>query len=359
MAQNNDSPGKRLKREQAKNTLYVSRPDDPRLQRYQDSLALHNMFAGSNPIEINKTFQESFSKDVKGTPKRNYAPLKTGPYGSALSKVIKTSTPPLDANKRLGQGFDGSSGAYGKIINNLDPNLGAISKSKVPMMIIEDAVRQKMNLKRDFAPIGYQSVEHYDPWFVTDYWTRPNTGQSIIEQTKQRENKITPKEVRAIFPKISDKELNEIIQRATGPQTGTYAVIDKTGQINRVIDRTQYPNAVRSEGIVFEPTKSYVTSPIYAKPKRPVVFRPNEPVEPIQPRQAPSPIFSREEIIAPVPRPVDVPPAPPMRQPVMEEEVVTERPVARKPPKAVMPRRAGGWSNQPLLMQLFPKLYER
>jgi hypothetical protein len=83
-------------------------------------------------------------------------------------------------------------------------------------------------------------------------------------------------------------------------------------------------------------------------------------IEPLQPRQAPSPIFSREEIIAPVMRPVDIPPAPPVNEPVMEEEeVVTERPVARKPPKAVMPRRAGGWANQPLLMQLFPKLYER
>lgn len=43
MAQNNDGPGKRLKREQAKNNiLYVNRPDDPRLRAYQDSASTFN-----------------------------------------------------------------------------------------------------------------------------------------------------------------------------------------------------------------------------------------------------------------------------------------------------------------------------
>jgi hypothetical protein len=42
MAQNNDGPGKRLKREQAKNTLYVNNPNDPRLRMYQDSLGTFN-----------------------------------------------------------------------------------------------------------------------------------------------------------------------------------------------------------------------------------------------------------------------------------------------------------------------------
>ena len=46
MAQNNDSPGKRLKREEAKNTLYVSNPNDPRLRAYQDSLSNYNYSIG-------------------------------------------------------------------------------------------------------------------------------------------------------------------------------------------------------------------------------------------------------------------------------------------------------------------------
>jgi len=49
MAQNNDGPGKRLKREQAKNNiLYVNRPDDPRLQMYRDSLEANKIPQGLN-----------------------------------------------------------------------------------------------------------------------------------------------------------------------------------------------------------------------------------------------------------------------------------------------------------------------
>lgn len=85
----------------------------------------------------------------------------------------------------------------------------------------------------------------------------------------------------------------------------------------------------------------------------------SEDIEPLAPRQALVPSITPSEMVAPVMRPVAVPVASPMEEPMMEEEVITERPVARKPPKAVMPRRQGGWGNQPLLMQLFPKLYQR
>jgi hypothetical protein len=84
-----------------------------------------------------------------------------------------------------------------------------------------------------------------------------------------------------------------------------------------------------------------------------------EETEQIAPRQTTIPAFAPEQIVAPVMRPVSVHESMPTKEPIMEEEVVIERPVARKPPKAVMPTRAGGWSNQPLLMKLFPKLYER
>jgi hypothetical protein len=86
----------------------------------------------------------------------------------------------------------------------------------------------------------------------------------------------------------------------------------------------------------------------------------SEPIEPLAPRQAPVPQFEQPQIIAPVMRPVSVPQTTPMEEPMMEEEdTITERPVVRKPPRAVMPTRQGGWGNQPLLMKLFPKLYER
>jgi len=97
-----------------------------------------------------------------------------------------------------------------------------------------------------------------------------------------------------------------------------------------------------------------------AIPPAPVIERRvSEEVEPLALRQSPAPTFTPGEMIAPVMRPVSVPQTTPMKEPMMEEEVVTERPVGRKLPKAVMPRRQGGWGNQSLLMQLFPKLYER
>jgi hypothetical protein len=109
--------------------------------------------------------------------------------------------------------------------------------------------------------------------------------------------------------------------------------------------------------------KQYNESAIYAKPKREVILVPprkkSKPIEPIQPRQAPVPQLARPQMIAPVMRPVSIPQTTPMEEPMMEEQVVTERPVARKMPRAVMPTRQGGWGNQPLLMKLFPKLYER
>jgi hypothetical protein len=208
MAQNNDSPGKRLKREEAKNTLYVSRPDDPRLRAYQDSASTFN--------NLNR-------------------------YYSGVSKI--------DENKFFN-------------ITDLQEALSGLQK-KYPVN----------NSLLSFSP--------------------------------------------SIQSGVLIKKFN----------TTPFVTIHKDAKATA--------------------------------PKRKVVFRPEEPIEPLTPRQAPSPILTREEIIAPVPRPVDVPPAPHMKEPMMEEETITERPVARKPPKAVMPRRAGGWANQPLLMQLFPKLYER
>jgi hypothetical protein len=95
------------------------------------------------------------------------------------------------------------------------------------------------------------------------------------------------------------------------------------------------------------------------KPVQVIKRKVYEDIEPIQPRQAPVPQFEQPQIIAPVMRPVSAPQTTPMEEPMMEQEVVTERPVVRKPPRAVMPTRQGGWGNQPLLMKLFPKLYER
>ena len=100
---------------------------------------------------------------------------------------------------------------------------------------------------------------------------------------------------------------------------------------------------------------------ISPKPKPiPVIKRTvSEEVEPLAPRQAPIPSITPSEMVAPVMRPVAVPVASPMEKPIMEEEVITERPVARKPPRAVMPRRQGGWGNQSIFMRAFPNLFAK
>ena len=84
------------------------------------------------------------------------------------------------------------------------------------------------------------------------------------------------------------------------------------------------------------------------KPKRPVVLMP----EPIEPRYS-TPTLAQPEPITPTIRPVSVP------APINTEEPVEQKTVIRKGPKAVMPTRQGGWSNQSLLMRLFPQLYEK
>lgn len=84
-----------------------------------------------------------------------------------------------------------------------------------------------------------------------------------------------------------------------------------------------------------------------------------EDIEPMAPRQAPVSSIMPSEMVAPVVRPVAVPESTPMEEPVMEEEVITERPVARKPPRAVMPRRQGGWGNQSIFMRAFPNLFAK
>lgn len=204
MAQNNDGPGKRLKREQVKNTIYVNNPNDPRLRMYRDSLGLYN-----------------HANDYRNI-------------------LLKNSISPIKDEI---------------IIKNID-------------------VLEKVNQNIPYSKYGNDKIKpiaYYD------------IGVG------------------------NDKQYNE--------------------------------------------------SAIYAKPKREVILVPprkkSKPIEPISPRQTPVPTFTPEEIVAPVMRPV------PMKEPVVTEKVAIQKPIARKPPKAVMPTRQGGWSNQPLLMKLFPKLYER
>jgi hypothetical protein len=130
---------------------------------------------------------------------------------------------------------------------------------------------------------------------------------------------------------------------------------DRLGLLNKSLKSGIYPTNM-------EYPDTYTANLIYKKPERTVIYdpRPKQPViERMAPRQAEFP-----EIVAPavrpMPMPVPVQELPPMMQeeaPVVPQEAAPA--VVRRGPKAIMPTRGGGWSNQPLLMRMFPKLYAR
>lgn len=93
MAQNNDGPGKRLKREQAKNNiLYVNRPDDPRLRAYEDSASTFNNLNKvykkfgqlnenqfSDISEVQNAMREIKSKHPTNSNLLSFAPVLSSP----------------------------------------------------------------------------------------------------------------------------------------------------------------------------------------------------------------------------------------------------------------------------------------
>ena len=108
----------------------------------------------------------------------------------------------------------------------------------------------------------------------------------------------------------------------------------------KTIRRLKYPEGNVTWRAVLQATE----------PKRPVVLMP----EPIQPRQA---TLTPSEIVPPVMRPASVPEPTSMEEPM--EAVIEEKPLVRKLPKAVMPRRQGGWGNQSVFMRAFPNLFAK
>jgi hypothetical protein len=110
-------------------------------------------------------------------------------------------------------------------------------------------------------------------------------------------------------------------------------------------------------------------SDYFPAPKQPVIYK-----EPIQKKPSPPKSGGSPKPVEPA-KPVEkeiTPPDTTPAKPVVPEKVVTtdttatekkttpvEKPTPKKMPKAIMPTRQGGWSKQPLLMRLFPKLYKK
>jgi hypothetical protein len=110
-------------------------------------------------------------------------------------------------------------------------------------------------------------------------------------------------------------------------------------------------------------------SDYFPAPKQPVIYK-----EPIQKKPSPPKSGGSPKPVEPA-KPVEkeiTPPDTTPAKPVVPEKVVTtdttatekkttpvEKPTPKRMPKAIMPTRQGGWSKQPLLMRLFPKLYKK
>jgi hypothetical protein len=122
------------------------------------------------------------------------------------------------------------------------------------------------------------------------------------------------------------------------------------------------------------PPKSGGSTEPVEKPK-PVLVKPNFDL----PESTPRPIIKKGgkiKSVQPVEKeitPPDTTPTKPVTPEKVTPEKVTppdttatekkttpvEKPTPKKMPKAIMPTRQGGWSKQPLLMRLFPKLYKK
>jgi hypothetical protein len=110
-------------------------------------------------------------------------------------------------------------------------------------------------------------------------------------------------------------------------------------------------------------------SDYFPAPKQPVIYK-----EPIQKKPSPPKSGGSPKPVEPA-KPVEkeiTPPDTTPAKPVVPEKVTptdttatekkitpVEKPTPKKMPKAIMPTRQGGWSKQPLLMRLFPKLYKK
>lgn len=277
MAQNNDSPGKRLKREEAKNTLYVNNPNDPRLQAYRDSSDLYNFYKTQKSLERSSDF----------VPTNFIELLKTG-------ESIKLS----DEGKRRRDLV--TKAAKEILARNKNIQVGLIDNPTPPISEYDE---------RGSYDIIHPKIKPKGTW----------SGTALNNDYSN----VNPKRTVEYVSETPKETISEVVKVIPPVQRPNFKSQPKPKSIS-VIERKVY-----------------------------------EETEQIAPRQTTIPAFAPEQIVAPVMRPVSVHESMPTKEPIMEEEVVIERPVARKPPKAVMPRRAGGWSNQPLLMKLFPKLYER
>jgi hypothetical protein len=136
----------------------------------------------------------------------------------------------------------------------------------------------------------------------------------------------------------------------TKGQKGFKPVVNPKGDLPRTKDIAPLNVITPKREVIYEKPpekpkpKPKPTPKPEPKAEEPAPRPKQEPIERLEPRTVSTKISTPErEMVAPVLRPVKI----------EKPQEVTPR----KRAKFIMPTRQGGWSKQPLLMKLFPKLY--
>jgi hypothetical protein len=372
MAENNDGPGKRLKRQQAKYkpTPFVAKAAEDSYNYWQKNSVNGVLPASKVPKRI-AIPEDEYDRKYRAMEDS----LGTSYYTHSLLDQLKQGVPAADALKSLSGSFD--------VDHIAKPvNMSSMRKNVAPVktIVTTDNYGQKISVPIYAQPKTFVP-DKYD--IKKGFWDKVGDQVSSIDR-----NYIDPFR-QGITPDFVAPKVNEVRKTVSNfidkwnPFSSTPSTTSASNQEGQLINTNKTPPATKPQANPTTPPAKKqpiqnilkIVAPVQrpkpkTKPKpakketkttpEPVFERTKyEEIEPLETRQTQPAAFASEEIVTPVMRPVSVPQTTPMEESMMEEEVVTERPIGRKPPRAVMPRRQGGWSNQPLLMQLFPRLYQK
>jgi len=194
---------------------HTTDPNDPRLKAYKDSLKAFNMF--------NNDFSKNLSKDT------------IGPFGSKVK--ITTTKRPLEKD------------------------------------VVDFFKKDKIQ------PIKWLNKESYNQHYLGPTYTyNPDNGLYTNPGTSFIEEKIDRKKIKKIFPKITDENINEEVQKYRKELEQPSNSYDQPFLIKGSIvggsdNFTNDPNkGYKAESIINSITKDFSSLPMYKKPVQEVVL---------------------------------------------------------------------------------------
>lgn len=351
---------KRIQDDKARKAIVVSNPNDPRLKAYQDSLALYNaneQARGQLEGRIKNATKEFGASGVYKNPIKDDGVLL--PPKEVVVKKYKTQ--PLDVKDKTIYTTNGGFPEIDPVAYNLylrkfgsHSVMGTNKQVTLPFNKDREESVTIGQFKKPEQPVVYQkSIKKPTPPPRNNGNTRPDgtkKGKGFLGEIKRPDGKVSTelsigvnidgKEVLipTMVPGLTKEEITHLTSGKYNPQA-----------------RKGIDDVISRKAIEFAKERAAKKQPFFATPEEEGKFKleTTPDPEPIAPRMPSTEIIDTSQPIA-TPEPVTVTqPA----QPVLKEVIEAEKPVIRKLPKAIMPRRQGGWSNQPLLMRMFPKLY--